>query len=394
MTATRTQPLNSPPPGLTDIEAIRALYRLDPDVVHLNHGSYGAVPQFVVAERRRIEDRIDANSNRELRYLLESEFHTTRHTLAAFCGIDPGGLAMVENVTTGASAVLESFPLRASDQVVVPDDLYPSVHMAVQRACSRADAELVSVPTPFLTPVNECVDRLLSKVGSRTRLVVTDHISTMSARVWPVHELGSTLADRGVAYLVDASHAPGPIEHPAKDLPCDFWIGSFHKWVGAPRGSAGLWVAPQWRSSMQSPVISHANGWNYPQLFDWSGTHDVTPALATPSAIAFLEWLGGSVLWQRSVSVARTANDFLHHRWGGRVLDPSPAIPMIVVEVPEAVVAPEQLGNAARWLSDVAKVEAVLFPMYGSGWARLSTPVYACEADIAKFAEALEAYPG
>jgi len=393
MTARSAGTLPSPAPEFDDVAAIRSLWRLDPDVVHLNHGSYGAVTKHVVAERRRIEDRIDANSNRELRYLLEFALNEARIAMADFCGVDAAGLAMVENVTTGASAVMESFPLRAGDQVVVPDDLYPSVAMAVQRACARADAELVTVPTPFLTPMEECVDRVLSAVGSRTRLVVTDHISSLSARVWPVHELGSELRQRGVVYAVDASHAPGPIPFPVRDLTCDFWMGSFHKWVGAPRGSAALWVAPEWRSVMRSPVVSHANGWEYPGLFDWSGTHDVTPALATPAAIEFLEWLGGLDVWERATRLAATTAESLQDRWGGRVVDPSPAVPMVVVEVPASVVSPDQLERAARWLSDVAKVEVVLYPMSGSGWARISTPIYVSEDDVATFAQALESFP-
>lgn len=72
----------------------------------------------------------------------------------------------------------------------------------------------------------------------------------------------------------------------------DFWTGNFHKWVCAPKGSAGLWVAPEHRALVRPLVTSHGYGKGLREEFDWTGTHDPTAVLATPAAIPFMASLG------------------------------------------------------------------------------------------------------
>ncbi|HEY6380080.1 MAG TPA: hypothetical protein VI316_12970, partial [Candidatus Dormibacteraeota bacterium] len=101
-----------------DWPAARALWRLDPEVVHLNHGSFGAVPIPVLEEQERWRQRVEANPTgffeRDLPRLLEP----VRERVAGFVGADAAALVLLPNVTTAMAAVLASTALAPGDEVL------------------------------------------------------------------------------------------------------------------------------------------------------------------------------------------------------------------------------------------------------------------------------------
>jgi selenocysteine lyase/cysteine desulfurase len=155
-----------------------------------------------------------------------------------------------------------------------------------------------------------------------------------------------------------------------------------------------LWVDEAWRDRMRPAVPSHGNGLPFPASFDWRGTHDVTPVLSLPAALSFWRSLGGEAAWARAAGLAESFAHQVQERWGGQVSADLGTLPMVLLEVPRSVVPAERLGEACRWLSDVAKVEAVGWPGAGRGWVRLSSPLYTSAQDVERLLDSLPRYPG
>ena len=84
--------------------------------------------------------------------------------------------------------------------------------------------------------------------------------------------------------LVDGAHVPGTLPTDIAALGADVWVGNFHKWLFAPRGTAGLWLAPQLRDRVRPLVLGWAADAGYPDSFDARGTQDLTGWMALPDA--------------------------------------------------------------------------------------------------------------
>jgi isopenicillin-N epimerase len=270
------------------------MWSLDPDLHHLNHGSFGAVPVPVQEVRaqwlRRSESRPTAFVIEELQEALDR----AREEVAGFVGASLAGTVFVRNATTGVASVVRSFEprLRPGDQLVTTSHDYNAVRQTLEFSAGRAGAEVLtaSIPFPIADPA-EVVEAVLGSVGPRTRLVVLDHITSPTALVFPIEELVSAL-EPDIPVLVDGAHGPGQVPLDLEELGASWYTGNLHKWVCAPKGAGFLHTRADRVEETFPVVISH--GWNaslrdgasrYHSLFDWLGTDDFSPWLAAPDAI-------------------------------------------------------------------------------------------------------------
>ena len=276
-----------------------SIWRLDPTVSHLNHGSFGAAPAPALEAQQRWRDLLESNPTRFMLEHYQPALDRARERLARFVGADPAGLAFVRNATMGVNAVLRSLEaaLRPGDEIVVTDHGYNACRNAVTVAAARTGARVVTASFPF--PVGgpqEVTDGVLAAVTDRTKLVLIDSVTSPTALVLPVKELAAALEPE-VEVLVDAAHAPGMIDFDVSALGASYITANCHKWMCAPKGSAFLYVREDRRRSVYPAVISHGYNGAWPAAgghlhtqFDWAGTDDPTAWLAVPDA---LEAVGG-----------------------------------------------------------------------------------------------------
>jgi isopenicillin-N epimerase len=294
---------------------------LDPGIVFLNHGSFGATPRAVLAVQDVYRARLEQEPVRFLVRELEPLLDAARARLAAFLGADPAGLAFVPNATAAVNAVLRSLVLREDDELLVTTHEYNACRNALEAVAARARARIVvaEIPFPIASP-GEVVDRVTARVTPRTRLLLIDHVTSPTALVLPVAELVPALAARGIDTLVDGAHAPGMLPLDLARLGAAYYTGNLHKWVCAPKGCAFLHVREDRRDGVHPLAVSH--GANSPRTdrsryhleFDWTGTFDPTGWLAVPAAIDFMAALrpgGWPALMDRNRALARRGRDIL-----------------------------------------------------------------------------------
>jgi isopenicillin-N epimerase len=276
---------------------LRDLWLLDPNVAFLNHGSFGACPRSVLDHQQALRDRMERDPVTFFAIDHEGLLAEAITASAAFVGADPQGYAFVPNATTGVNALLRSLPLAAGDEVLVTDHEYEACALTLEAVAAERGATVrtVRIPVPVGGP-EEVTAAILEAVTPATRYALVDHVTSATALVFPIEEIVTGLAERGVATIVDGAHAPGMVPLDIAALGCAAYAGNWHKWVCAPKGAGFVWVSEEWREFARPLVISHGAG--HPRegqtpfraRFDWTGTDDPTAYLSVPFAI---ETLGG-----------------------------------------------------------------------------------------------------
>jgi isopenicillin-N epimerase len=267
-------------------------WHLDPEVVFLNHGSFGACPVQVLEAQRALVDELEAGPVEFLWTTFEPRLDAARRDVAAFLGADPEGLVFVPNATTGVSTVLRSLRFEPGDELLTTNHEYNAVLNALAEVARPAGAKVVVVRLPVEIESDEQVlEALIAAVTPRTRLALVSHVTSPTATIFPVGAIVAALDGLGIDTLVDGAHAPGMVPLDLDSLGAAYWTGNGHKWLCGPKGSGVLHVRADRRDRIRPLVISHGfndRRPNRPRLwkeFDWVGTPDPTPYLALPAAI-------------------------------------------------------------------------------------------------------------
>ena len=302
------------------------LWSLDPDVLHLNHGSFGACPSQILEQQTLLRQQMESNTLRFFEQELPELLGTARKALALFLGAPAQDLVFVDNATTGISTILSNLDLIPGDRILVTDHGYNACSNAARYFTKRASAEIDLINLPFPgSDANEFIERILGACTSRTRLLLIDHITSPTALIMPLEEIVPAVQQRGIQVLVDGAHAPGMLPLRLTDLGADYYTGNCHKWMCAPKGTAFLYVKPEHQSNLHPLTISH--GMNRPVgdssrfrlEFDWIGTRDLTGFLTLP---ALIEYMGGisnegwAGLMARNRALALEARDLICQELG------------------------------------------------------------------------------
>jgi len=297
---------------------------LDPGVVYLNHGSFGACPRPVLEAQDRYRARMERELVRFFIRELEGLLDETRAALAPLIGCQTRDLVMVPNATVGVATVLGNLDLRPGDEVVMTSHEYPACRHNLERVAERTGATIVRAPLPFPTSsADTLAEAVLAALSPRTRLLLISHTTSPTATTLPVERIVAACNERGIETLVDGAHGIGYADVNLSAINPTYYTSNCHKWLCSPKASAFLYVRTDRHPSIRPLVLSnHAHTGRRDRSrfhieFDYIGTRDPSAWLAVPDAIDFLAGLvegGWPAIMRRNRELARDARELVCER--------------------------------------------------------------------------------
>jgi isopenicillin-N epimerase len=372
---------------------MRDLFLLDPEVVFLNHGSFGACPREVFNALQRWQLEMERNPVQFLGRRSAGLLADARERLARYLGASAAHLVFVPNATTGVNIVARSLQLQPGDEVLTTEHEYGACDATWQRLCAAAGATYRAVRIPLPFDRETFADRLLAKAGPRTKLIFASHITSTTALIFPLAELCEKARQRGVLTLIDGAHAPGQIALDLDALGADFYTGNCHKWMCAPKGAAFLQARPEHHDRLDAPVTS----WGYAveagghtgfdaytghttleRRLQWQGTRDIAAFLSVPAAIDFQARHDWPAVRQRchgmAVGMLHRASQHFGLAPIGRDDDFAQMVPLPV--------PPQDAERLRRRLFDEHRIEIPVTQHDGHTFVRLSVQGYTTQADV------------
>jgi isopenicillin-N epimerase len=372
---------------------LRDDFLLDPEVVFLNHGSFGACPRPVFEEYQRWQRELEWQPVEFLGRRADDLLNAARARLAAYVNVDPDCLVFVPNATSGLNIVARSFPLEPGDEVVGNTHEYGALDLTWEHVCRKAGAtyKRQEIPAPLSDPA-EIVEAIWSGVTPRTKVVFLSHITSPSALIFPVAEVCRRAREAGIFSMVDGAHAPGQIPLDLDALGADVYSGNCHKWLCAPKGSAFLHVRPEHQRWVEALIVSW--GWreadaSFVKRNQWQGTREIASFLSVPAAIDYQAAHDWPAVRARCHALASECRRRLSELTGLPPICPdSPDWFAQMIASPLPSLDGEELK---RRLYDEFRIEV---PLHGSdegGRIRVSFQAYNSEADLDRLLEALTA---
>jgi len=363
---------------------LRAEFLLDPDIVFLNHGSFGACPRAVFERYQEWQRDLERRPVEFLARRLDGLLADSRAALAAYVSADPDDLVFVPNVTAGINVAAWALDLQPGDEVLSTDLEYGALDLAWDHVCRYTRARYVRMPVTLpLRNHAESLEEIWAGVTERTRALFLSHVTSETAVQLPVEELCARAREAAIATIVDGAHVPAHIPLDLAAIGADYYSGNCHKWLCAPKGSAFLHVRRELQPNVHPLVI----GWGYKDdatflsRHEGQGTRDPSAFLTVPDAIEWQrqhDW--GAVRERCRALTAQTPA-----RLGLEPTGPA-GLQMVSMRLPEDAPA-----NLQQRLYDEFRIEIPVFDRSGGRLIRASFQGYNDDSDLDALADALDA---
>lgn len=152
-------------------------------------------------------------------------------------------ISLTQNATFGMNYVAMGLDLKPGDELLNTDQEHGGGFGAWQLLAKRKKCvyKQAKLPIPANDP-QEIYEAIFAEVTSKTRVIAIPHIVSVYGVVMPVKEICAEARRRGIFTILDGAQCVGQIKVDVRDIGCDAYYSSLHKWLLAPAGSGILYI--------------------------------------------------------------------------------------------------------------------------------------------------------
>ena len=373
---------------------MRDLFLLRPDIIFLNHGSFGACPRPVFERYQAWQLELERQPVEFLGRRYDALMAESRAALADYLGTSAQNLVYVPNATHGLNVVARSLALQPDDEILSCDHEYGALDRTWQFICAKQGAHYrrQAVPLPVHEPV-EVVEAIWAGVTPRTRVLFLSHVTSPTALILPIADLIQRARAANIITVIDGAHAPGQIPLNLAELGADFYVGNCHKWLLSPKGAAFLYARPERQELLEPLVVSW--GWQsetpsnsrFIDEHEYQGTRDIAAYLSVPAAIEFRQHHAWSTVQQQCHELLRYTRQRLTALTH---LPPiSPDSPTWFAQMATFPLPPCQPQELKQRLYNEFKIEIPIITWQGRAFVRVSIQAYNSMEEVEALVAAL-----
>jgi selenocysteine lyase/cysteine desulfurase len=305
---------------------IQQAFTLDRTIINLNNGYTCPSPRVVHEALKRY---LDFSNQAPIQYMwntLEPNIEQVRRKLAAEVGCDAEELAITRNASEGLQIAQLGIDLKAGDEVVTTNQDYGRMLDTWDQRARRDNIKVtkISFPVPT-TNISELTTRIEQAVTPRTKVIHICHITNLTGQLFPVRDIARMARARGIQTIVDGAHAFAHFPFAVRDLECDYYGCSLHKWLLAPVGTGFLYVRRENIEKLWPLTPAGVAKTKDIRKFEEIGTHPAANHNAIAEALAFHQGIG----IERRAARMR----YLTDRWANR-LEKNPRVKILTSRLP------------------------------------------------------------
>ena len=274
---------------------VKAQFPLASGLIYLNAANVCPASRPVMDRHLEFLRDFHANPSFQNREKYAALADWVRAKLAAMLGATPQEIAITRNTSEGTNIVVKGIDLRQGDEVIITAHNHPSNNDSWKVRASRDGftVKTVAVPVPA-TSRQGLLDGIAQAVSTRTRVIAITHVTNTTGVYYPVKEICAMAGPRNIWVHVDGAQSFGALDVNLKDIGCDSYSGSAHKWFMGPL-EAGVLYVRQDRAAALWPSIVTA-GWSDSlagaRKFEVFGQRDDPRIASLEAAVDFLALLG------------------------------------------------------------------------------------------------------
>jgi isopenicillin-N epimerase len=172
-----------------------------------------------------------------------SAYKELRTKIGELINADYSLVALTQNATMGMNLLANGLDLPAGAGVLITDIEHPGGRCGWELLAARRGTTLhkAKIRIPVKDP-GQIVEAFEEAIRPETRIMSFPHISSEQGIILPAEQLCSMARERGILSIIDGAQATGHIPIDVREIGCDAYYSSPHKWLMAPAGNGFLYV--------------------------------------------------------------------------------------------------------------------------------------------------------
>ena len=219
------------------------MYHQNINFINLESGYFSPSPESVKNYWVDFVNEINESPSYYMRTRQTEMREQVRNKLANYAGIQSDELVLTRNTTESMNIIIQGIKLDKGDEILRTNLEYPNIIQALDMRERRFGTKVRIVDVP-IHPKNqqEIVDKVISAVNKKTKIILISHMVFLNGQVFPVKEVCAKARELGLETIVDGAHSFSHVDMDISEIGCDYYASSLHKWLGAPLGNGLLYV--------------------------------------------------------------------------------------------------------------------------------------------------------
>jgi len=300
-------------------QAIRLQFPLKEGQTYFNNGTMGPMPNYTL---NKVIDNLRYNSihGAETDYKGEGpqlltgyfKYEDIRKKVGKLVNASFDEIALTQNATFGMNYVANGLDLKKGDEIINTDQEHGGGYAAWRLLAKRRGCvyKMATMPIPANDP-QAIIDAIFDQVTKKTRVIAVPHILSVYGVVLPVKEICQLAKARGIFTIIDGAQAVGQIHVDVKDIGCDAYYSSLHKWLLSPGGNGILYVDKARMPDIWSTIASY--NWDFQEDHGFrlmqNGTGNTAILAGLDASIDFYNAIGP----ERWISRIKYLGDYLRN---------------------------------------------------------------------------------
>jgi len=368
---------------------IRAGYRIKPDYINLENGYYCITPQEVLENYIHHIRNINYQGSFYMRTVQWDNKKAMQKKLGELAGCDETELVITRNTTESLDLIISGMHWQEGDEAVMAEQDYGAMLDQFTYVAKRYGVKnkIISVP---MHPQDdeEIVNLYASAITDKTKLLMVCHLINITGHILPIKKICDMAHSKGVEVLVDGAHAFGQFKFDIKELGCDYYGTSLHKWLSVPIGAGMLYVKKEKIENIWPLLAEQTDDPTDIKNLNHTGTHPCATDLAIGNALDYYWRLGP----ERKEARLR----YLQRYWTDQVRD----LPHIDLNTPSDINRSCAIANVgikhmtpkalAKALLEKYRIWTVGINKAGVRGCRITPNIYTTTKELDEFVKALK----
>jgi selenocysteine lyase/cysteine desulfurase len=364
---------------------VRKQFLIPENEIYLNNGTCGSSPlpvlKAVFDAYSRYETMDDPNPE-DYPLFGYGPFDQFRRPLADFVGVTKDEIAIVRNATEANAIMANGLDLKPGDEVIMSDQEHPSGEAPWYMRAKRYGivVKKFAIQKPAKSP-SDILNAVNDAITPRTRVIFVSQCTTVTGVILPVKEICSLARSKGIVSMVDGAQVAGMMPLKIREIGCDMYGSSPHKWLMSPKGSGFLFVRDEMIDRMWSNTTTA--GWDDPKQragrFQQYGSANIPVVAGMIASIKFAQDIGLDRIQKRHCALADYAHAELVKRGAESWTSPDPTMRCAIAALN---LTPVQIYDLENWMW---KNHRIRIRGGGPSKIRVATAYYVSKKDIDKF---------